>query len=116
MQYCSRASELIRNGQKAIVLFSCGDKFRYDAHGNGESGNWKVDLNKIQQVKKVIIYLREKGQAGGRIFVGNYAGLTPSNEEGRQVIFITQLEEVCTTTRNWWEFSGSGPNPVCYLK
>lgn len=72
MKKFSTAKDILTTGQRAVVVFTRGEKLGFDDCGYGGTGNWKTNLTKLEQVDKVIIYLREKGQSGGRIFMGNY--------------------------------------------
>ncbi len=107
--------EVLPGGQKAVVVFTRGEKLGYDDGGYGGTGNWKTTLTKLDEVEKVIIYLREKGQSGGRIFVGNYVSHAPSPEPERVIIYFSHLKEIGLTPSTWPEFGSSGQNPVGFL-
>jgi hypothetical protein len=109
------AKDVLPHGEKAVVVFTRGEKLGFDDEGYGGTGNWKTTLAKLEQVEKVIIYLREKGQSGGRIFVGNYISHAPSPEADRVIIYFFHLKEVGSTTSNWPDFGIFGQNPVGFL-
>jgi hypothetical protein len=110
------SQQLIKHGEFAITLFTHGDNFRRDASGNGETGNWVVDADWVDQtVDKVIIYLRERDSLINRIFVGKYQGIVKSPEQNRYIVRFSGLQEIGTTALNWLEFSKSGQNPVSYI-
>lgn len=115
MKRFNQASEVIHPTQWAVVVFTHGDKFYYDNLGNGETGNWKINLARVENIDKVIIYLRKADEGRNRIFLGNYVGLKPSTQEGRHIICFTRLEEVGTTDSNWFAFGHSRQNPVAYV-
>ena len=108
------AEDVVPAGQRAMVVFTRGEKLIFDNKGGVSTGNWKVNLTKLEKVDKVVIYLREAGQTGGKILMGNYIGYEPSPEEGRRIIFFTQLKEVGSTQSNWREFSKLWQNPVAF--
>lgn len=115
MKRFNQVSEVIHTTQRAVVVFTHGDKFYYDNLGYGETGNWKINPSRIENIDKVIIYLRKAGEVRNRIFLGNYAGLKPSTQEGRHIICFTRLDEVGTTDSNWFVFGKSRQNPVAYI-
>ena len=111
----SKAVDVIPTHQKAVVVFTKGDKFSVDHLGIGETGNWKTNPDKLNKVDKVIIYLRKPGDSVNYIFLGNFKSVRKSNESGRYVIAFSHLSEVGTTNSNWFEFGRSGQNPLIYL-
>lgn len=109
------AREVISPNQEAVVVFTHGDNFFVDALGNGYTGNWVVNPDNLEDVDKVIVYLRRDGANINRIFLGNYAGCRKSPEAGRQEIRFNHLQEIGMTYSNWIEFAG-GQNPVAYAR
>ena len=114
MQF-ERAEEVIQKNQMAVAVFTRGPHFHYDALGNGFTGKWVVDPEWLEEVDKVIIYLRRDDENVNRIYLGNYAGSRRSDEPNRSEIRFSGLKEVGTTVMNWPEFAGVGQNPVCYV-
>ena len=112
MKNFSTAKDVLTTGQKAVVVFTRGEKLGFDDGGYGGTGNWKTNLIRLEQVDKVIIYLREKGQSGGRIFMGNYVAYAPSPQEDRYIIYFSHLKPIGETTSNWPDFGSFGQNPV----
>jgi hypothetical protein len=110
-----QASEVIARNQVAVVVFTHGEHFNYDSSGSGFTGKWVVDPDMLEEVDKVIIYLRREGENVNRIYLGNYAGTRPSDIPRRQVIRFSALKEIGTTESNWLDFAGGGQNPVCYV-
>lgn len=109
------ANEVISNNQSAIVIFTHGEHFSYDAAGNGSTGKWVVDPETVEEVDKVIIYLRRESESINRIFLGNYAGSRASDIPKRHIIRFSKLQEVGTTDSNWTEFASAGQNPISYV-
>jgi len=109
------AQEVIGNDQSAVVIFTHGEHFIYDPAGNGSTGKWVVDPETVEEVDKVIIYLRRGNESINRIFLGTYAGLRSSDIPKRHIIRFSRLQEVGTTKSNWTEFASAGQNPVSYV-
>lgn len=105
----------MKSSELAVVIFTKGDLFSCDAIGNGESGNWVVSEEALDQVDQVIIYLRDQKTGINRIFRGKYAGSRQSPQPSRKIIRFCQLVEVGTTTSNWKEFANAGQNPISYV-
>ena len=115
MDKCIKAIEVIPTNQRAVVVFTLGDHLNYDGQGNGVTGNWKIRPDKLDNIDKVIIYLRKPNDFGGRIYLATIVGFEESKQVGRYIIKFTNLEEVCATKSNWSEFANTGSNPVYYL-
>jgi len=115
MKIYNQASDVISINQQAVVLFTRGEKFICDSLGNGMTGNWVVDPEMLEDVDKVIIYLRRVDDDVNRIFFGNYAGTRKSDEPRRCTIRFNSLKEVGITEANWLDFAGGGQNPVSYV-
>jgi len=109
------AQEVIGQNQSAVVIFTRGEHFSFDALGNGSTGKWVLDPETVEEVEKVIIYLRRENETTNRIFLGNYAGLRPASIPKRHIIRFNRLQEVGTTNANWMEFASAGQNPVSYV-
>ena len=109
------AREILEKNQVAICVFTHGDYLSFDSLGNGVTGKWVADLDMVEEVDKVIIYLRRDNELLNRIYLGNYAGQYPSDLPRRLMIRFSRLKEVGTTDSNWLEFAGSGQNPVSYV-
>ena len=109
------AKDVVPAGQRAVVVFTRGEKLGFDDQGYGGTGNWKINPTKLEEIDNVVIYLREEGQTGGRIFVGSYVGCSPSPEEGRYIIYFHKLKEVGSTTSNWPNFGTYGQTPVTFV-
>jgi hypothetical protein len=82
MNTYKQASEIIERNQSAIVIFTRGEHFSFDADGNGSTGKWVVAPEHVDEVDKVIIYLRRDDETVNRIYLGNYAGVRPSEPLG----------------------------------
>ncbi len=77
-----QANEIIEKNQEAVILFTHGPHFSYDPAGNGETGKSVVDPDNVENVDKVIVYLRREDENVNRIFRGNYAGIRKSDLPG----------------------------------
>ena len=109
------ASDVVPAGQRAVVVFTRGDKLIHDSKGDGSTGNWKVNLNRLDQVEKVIIYLRDERQHGGQILMGSYVGYGASPEAGRYIILFSRLQQIGTTSSNWRKFAHMWQTPVTFI-
>jgi hypothetical protein len=110
-----QASEVIQPNQKAVVVFSHGEHFSYDVGGKGTIGKWVLDPDTIKGIDKVIIYLRWDYENVNRVFLGNYAGIRPSNIPNRYVIRFTGLKEVGSAAASWPNFASAGQEPLSYV-
>ena len=115
MKIFNTIQDVVPPSQKAVVVFTRGEKLGFDDQGYGGTGDWKANLEKLEQVEKVIIYLREEGQSGGKILMGNYVGYNPSPQEGRYIIYYTHLKQVGSTPSNWRDFTNLWQNPVAFV-
>ena len=115
MENFKTAREVIAKNQMAVIVFTHGEHFSYDAAGNGSTGKWVVDPETVDEVDKVIIYMRENNETVNRVFLGNYAGTRPCDIPKRRFIRFTNLKEIGTTESNWLEFANAGQNPVSYV-
>ena len=115
MENFKTAREVIAKNQMAVIVFTHGEHFSYDTVGNGFTGKWVVDPETVDEVDKVIIYLRRGNETVSHIFLGNYAGTRPSDIAKRRLIRFTSLKEIGTTDSNWLEFANAGQNPVSYV-
>ncbi len=111
-----KASDWVKKNETAVAVFTRGPHLSYDPiSGNGESGNWVVNPEKLETVDRVIIYLRRNDVPENRILLGNYSGYRSSGSPCRYVIRFAGLKEVGVTGSNWIEFSQGGPNPVRFV-
>ena len=115
MRLCVDVFDVISTNKRAVIVFSTGDKFRFNSKGSGETGNWIVDPERLKKIEKVVVYLRKPKESGGRVFIGDYTGFVPSEQTGRHIISFSKLEEVCHTKSNWNKFANTGPSPVRYI-
>jgi len=109
------AREVIGQNQSAVVIFTRGEHFLFNALGNGSTGKWVLDPETVEEIDRVIIYLRRADEALNRIYLGNYAGVRLSDLPNRRVVRFSALREVGTTQANWPEFAGAGQNPISYV-
>jgi hypothetical protein len=111
----NRAADAIAPNETAVVVFTHGKFLSFDSAGNGTSGKWVLNPDRLEEVDKVIIYLRREGESISRIYVGKYAGSRPSDLPRRWVILFSDLQLVGSTFENWLDFAGTGQNPVSYV-
>lgn len=107
----SHASELLKRGESAIVLFTDGNKLQIHSDGSGQTGNWKVD--RTRSFGRVIIYKRSPQQ--NVVYTADRSGITDSDEEGRSVVHFVNAEPAGITDKNWYDFADANANPVRYL-
>ena len=93
-----RARELLKDGERAVAIFTRGEHFSVDANGGGESGSWVIDPRR--QVDKVIIYYRRGSSGANDIYIANHAGSIPSPMRGRYIIRLTSAHLVGSTSVN----------------
>jgi hypothetical protein len=55
------ARELVRKNQKAVVIFTHGDDFKYDSFVVGTTGKWVVSPTSLQKVDKSLSIFVRKG-------------------------------------------------------
>lgn len=115
MPIFNTALEVISENQTAIVLFTHGDQFTFDNSGRGSTGKWVLDPEMLDDIQKVIIYLRRSYESINRIYLGDFTSCRQSDLARRYIIFFSGLKEVGTSASNWLAFSGGGQNPVSYI-
>jgi hypothetical protein len=65
------ASDLLRNDESAVVIFTRGSKFKFEKSGKGYSGNWLINPN--HKFDRVIIYYRpEDRRSGAELYTGDF--------------------------------------------
>ena len=69
-----KASEVLEKNQVAVCVFTHGDYFSFDSSGNGVTEKWVADPEMVDEVDKVIVYLRRDHESLNRIYLGNYVG------------------------------------------
>ena len=109
------AKEILKSGERALVVFTRGPHFQHDVNGNGVSGNWIVSDLRLSLVNRIIIYLRNESTFESHIFIGNYEGWESSPELQRKIIKFSKLKEVGRSTANWIEFGGRWRSPTFYI-
>jgi hypothetical protein len=114
----NRASDLLRAGEVAIVLFTKSMHLvNMNPDGSGTSGNWHSNPNHHDRPDKVIIYNRllDRVPQEAEIYLAKYVDAVESQSQGRLVIQFQNAMQVGTTRQNWYEFADTGTNPVRYL-
>lgn len=111
-----KAAEFVEPGNNAIVVFTRGPLFIYDANGDGTSGNWTVGEGSLSGLDKVIIYRRDDLTGNNRIYMGDYEGWKPSDEKRRKIIRFSKLREMGRSSSNWVEFGGTRGGAFFYIR
>jgi hypothetical protein len=110
------ARDVLASGEKAVAIFTRGDRFTLNADGTGVTGNWK--LNPARTVDKVVIYRQDARGHQHEIFVGVPVEIVDSAEDGRREIRMADIRFAGVTGCNWNEFTDTNPgsiNPVMYV-
>lgn len=104
-----KAKELLKTGETALVIFTDGRNLQINKGGaRSASGVWRVDKN--LSVDRVIVYLRNKSKNLNEIYIGDFAGLSPSqveNLENRFVVEFDNAELAGETEENWNGFTNA---------
>jgi len=115
MKEFREASEVALPGQRAIALFTTGDKLTLNSKGDGQTGNWRISTARVEKIEKVIIYLRKEGETGGQIWLGDFSDVEPSPQADRRIIRFTKFRIVGVTQSDWSQFGNGGQNPFAYV-
>lgn len=114
MSAIGKANSLLRSGETAIVIFTEGPHLHLDPGGTGWTGNWKISSRR--RVDKVIIYRRDpKNPRGNDVYIGDHAGLTGPDGNGRYIVKMRGVVCMGRTPQNWYDFADAGTNPIRYL-
>lgn len=111
-----KAEELVKQGEKAIAVFTRGDQLSFDQQGDGKAGNWKVNPKSLEGCGKVIIYKRGGSADDNRVYKGDYMDVEPSPEPGRFIIFFSKLVDAGRSTSNWVQFGGTRGGAFFYIR
>jgi len=109
-----KARVLINDDESAVVIFTDGTHFHFEADGKGTTGYWVISPN--HEVDKVVIYQRGESAEVNDVYVATYAGVVPSPIEGRYTVNLKDVRHVGTTDANWHEFAEGGQNPIRYVE
>lgn len=115
MDHPDRAVELLKKGQKAVVLFTKGKKF--NSNSTGYSGNWNV----AQEFSHVIVYYRDAPKkSGGQIYIGEFTQfgepIQPEANPDLKSIEFKNFEYKGHTTGSMWDFTGIHARRFCYVE
>jgi hypothetical protein len=108
-----KARDFIKPGENVIVIFTKGALLKFDDNNSGSTGNWEINLNR--SIDRVIIYCRHEETKINTLYVANYAGVEPSDEENRYIIKLEHIQYIGTTPLNWLEFAKGSQKPVQYF-
>jgi hypothetical protein len=105
-----KASDLLRAGEVALVLFTRGALIDLKADGSGSTGNWKLDPD--FRSDKVIIYLRKGDSGVNDVYLGDFESVRHSTERNRLVVTFRNMIRVGETESNWFQFANGGQSPT----
>lgn len=95
-------------------MFTEGHHLEINPDGRGSSGNWKLDPKR--HVDRVIIYKRDDASSDAEVYVGTRSHIVPSNQAGRYVVHLLDVEAAGVTNKNWRDFAETrSQNPVRYV-
>ena len=53
----TKAKDLLKNSEVAVVFFTHGQLFHYDRNGNGQTGNWVTDPDLLDGSQNPVCYV-----------------------------------------------------------
>jgi len=111
------AFDAIKHEETAVAIFTRGGRFDHKPDGTGSTGNWVITAN--LNVDKIIIYKQDTIYGQHEVWTGRPLAVIDSEEQGRRVVKMRNVEQIGTTNKNWHEFTGTKKgaiNPVKYIK
>jgi hypothetical protein len=112
-----KATDFLKPGETAIVVFTDGLNLTIEQDGTGTSGNWI--MNPSRRPDRIIIYHRHTAdkRVANEILIGQYSGITGPvpDDHRRYIMTFTNLKNHGTTEMNWSKFAETGSAPVRYL-
>jgi hypothetical protein len=112
MKNFEHATELVFPHERTVVVFTRGLHLKINDRGIGESGKWVITKNSLEGVEKVIIYLRNDAANTNQLYLADYIGYHPSDEDRRLVIEFANFRQVGTTQNNWTTFAALSQSPI----
>ncbi len=112
-----KAKETLKNDESAIMIFTDGRNLTLNKNGTSASGVWRI--NKNLSVDKVIVYFRDKSENINKIYVGDYAGIIPSEVRGLEHRFAVEFNNIVfvgETDENWNGFTDTKQGAVSPIK
>ena len=113
MHEVEKAVHLLQPDEKAIAVFTGGDRFHKNDDKTGSTGNWGVSVKRAKTITHIIVYVRENGE--NKIYKGCFEGLKESGEGSLYVILMSGIEFKGYTNKNWHEFAATGTNARRYV-
>jgi len=115
MKNPDRAVNLLKRGQRAIVLFTTGGMFNNKP--TGFSGNWSA----VRDFSHVIVYHRVPSNTlGGDIYIGEFTHFGPpiQPEQNLNLRSVHFQNFSCKghTDGSWWDFTQKKPPNFCYVE
>jgi hypothetical protein len=108
-----KAVDVLQPGETALVLFTRGELFTTNPDRSGETGNWRLDPQRVPD--RVVIYRRGDTTDSNEVFIASCAGFRPSKEPGRLVLQLAKVSPAGTTHLNWRDFAQASSNPIRYV-
>jgi hypothetical protein len=113
------ARDLVKANKSAVVIFTRGDKFKFDESGDGYSGNWRIRRDHFDSV---IIYKAKERSPGAEIYIGKFESIDPviepetsKNRILRRSVRFTNLKRVGETDVNFHQFTETKRNSFCFI-
>jgi len=108
-------TDVVLPSEKSVCVFTTHKKYENNLDlrddGISKSGIWKLNMSKMDGIKKVIIYYRHDNI--NEIIVGDYLKLSKSDVSSRYYLYFKVLGK-CQTLNNWKDFCKTGSYPVKY--
>jgi len=108
-------TDVVSTGDQCVCVFIKQEGFQKNLvlndEGISKTGIWKLDLMKMEEVNKVVIYYSHDGI--NEIITGDYAGISPTIFRDRYCINF-QLRHIDQTENDWTDFCCGGSNLLKY--
>ena len=113
MKQLSSAYELLKSGEKALVVFTKGQHLIDHGNGTGSTGWWKID--KTRKFDRIIVYHRKgEDHTVNAVSTGKPHG-TPRRSNGRSMLDMVDLKVAGSTTSDWPDFADTFQKEIRYL-
>jgi hypothetical protein len=108
-------TDVISPGDQCVCVFTKQEGFQrnlvLENDGTSKSGIWKLDLIKMEEINKVIIYYRHDGI--NEIIIGDYQGVSPTIFRDHFCINF-KITNISQTLRDWVDFCDTDSSPIRY--
>ena len=108
------AYELLKSGERAIVVYTDGLNFTDHGNGTGSTGWWGI--GKKQKFDRVIVY-RRKGEdiTDNDVYTGNMDKKEGPNKHERYKLHMTDFKLAGETASDWRVFADTFSKEIRYL-